>query len=329
MNPTGDLAGGLFLILALAGCDAPSKYPSNEGRPGGPYRMTFEFSPTAPIAGKPTILTERVMHRNNGEPVRELQVLHDRVIHNFIVKRDFSSFAHIHQEDFEPLTAADLDTATLKFPYQFPSDGPYRIVSEFTHRNRSWTKHFDVTVGGANNEPHVVTDLSREKSIDGFDATLSVSPTQPVAGFETELVLELKRGTEQVTDLELILGSEAHVALWRIDGSHFGHTHSYTPHMAAMMGKMHDRAADPQLRAKAMTKMMIAMMNEPPVLVFPGPRIPLRYVFSEPGTYAIFIQCAPGGVSSVFNFMVEVSEYRTGADTQIQSNVQPGMRHDK
>ena len=251
------------------------------------------------------------------------------MIHNFIVNRDFSSFAHIHHEDFRAINATELDDATLEFPYHFPTDGQYRIVGEFTHRNRSWTKHFDVTVGENHNEPSVVVDLSREKAINGFDATLLVSPNLPVAGFETELVLELMRGGEPVTDLELLLGSEIHVALWRIDGAHFGHTHSYTPHMAAMMSEMHDRDVDPQTRAKAMTQMMITMMNEPAVLVFPGPRIPLRYVFSEPGTYAIFIQCAPRGVPTVFNFMVDVTEYRTGVDTKIRSMVHPAMHHNE
>lgn len=265
------------------------------------------------------MLTERLAHRSTDEPVQDLQILHERVIHNFIVNRDFSSFAHIHHEDFSPLEDSNLAAATLTFPYHFPTNGDYRIVSEFTHRNRSWTKHFDVTVGEPKPHQKTVIDLSREKTIDEFQATLSVSPTRPVAGFETEMILELRRDSKPVTDLELILGSEAHVALWRVDGAYFGHTHSYTPHMAAMMGKIHDRAADPQMRAKAMTRMMIAMMNEPPVLVFPGPRIPLRYVFSEPGTYAIFIQCAPAGVSTVFSFMLEVVEYQSGVETNIQS----------
>ena len=291
--------------------------------------MTFEAHPANPAPQQKTLLTERITLRRGGTPVQGLQVLHERVVHNFIVNLDFTSFAHIHHEDFAPIGRADLDNATLQFPYSFPTRGRYRIVSEFTHRNRSWTKHFDIAVGDPPDEPNVPIDLTREISRGRYRASLSVSPPIPVAGFETELVLELARDDQPVTDLELILGSEAHVALWRTDGSQFGHTHSYTPHMAAMMSRMHDRTIDPQTRAKAMTEMMIGMSNMPSELVFEGPHVPLRFVFAEPGTYAVFIQCAPGGTAEVFNFMLEVEAYREGMTTAIDPWVSPNAHHDQ
>lgn len=308
------------LALVLIACSKPEP-PSIEGRPGGPYRMTFSTDPAIPRSGEITVLTSRLTHRSNGKPVSDLQVLHERVIHNFIVKLDFSSFAHIHHEDFVRLNDTDLKRAELTFPYVFPTDGNYRIVSEFTHRDRSWTKHFDIQVGSIPKEPKLDSNLAREKEFGSYRANLTVSPTIPVAGFETELVLELAHGDEPVTDLKLFLGSEVHVALWRLDGKHFGHTHTYTPHMAAMMAAIQDRAAEPQARAKSMTKMMVEMMNIPAELIFNGPKIPVHYIFAEPGTYAIFFQCAPGGDPQIFDFMLEISKYREGMDTRIDSRV--------
>ena len=289
--------------------------------------MTFATDPLIPLPRQATLLTAHITHSVDDEPVTGLQVLHERVVHNFIINLDFSSFAHIHHEDFQGLSAADLDHAKFNFPYVFPTAGNYRIVSEFTHKNRSWTKHFDLQVGDAPLVLPVGVDLQREKVIGPYHANLAVSPAVPVAGFATELVLELVRDGEPVSDLELILGSEVHVALWRIDGKHFGHTHTYTPHLATMMAAMHDRTKDPKTRAELMTKMMVEMIDMPAELIFHGPQIPVRYVFSEPGTYAIFLHCAPGGRPQVFDFMLEIAQYRDGADTQINSIVNPVGRN--
>ncbi|MCB1748586.1 MAG: hypothetical protein KDK06_15510 [Gammaproteobacteria bacterium] len=313
---------GLLVALLLAGCGDPEPLVL-EGRPGGPYRITLELAPAPLVAGTPTRFTERLRHTRDGSPVRDLQVVHERAVHNFVVARDFSSFAHVHHEDSEALTAADLDAATFHFDYTFPHPGHYRVVSEFTHHDRGWIKHFDLVVGDPGPPAEVVVDLAREKQVGPYSAHLEVSPAVPVAGFETELVLDLAREGVPVTDLQLLLGSEVHVALWRVDGEHFGHAHSYTPHMAAMFAEMHDRQLDPAARAERMAQMMVAMIDMPAELVYPGPRIPVRLVFPEPGVYAVFMQCAPGGEPRVFEFMVEVARFVEGMDTHIDSMVVP------
>ena len=321
-------AGLLTAVLAgaLAGCGEPAP-ETIEGRPGGPYRMTLDIAPQPPRAGLPATLTTRLRHARNGEPVSGLQVVHERAVHNFIVARDFSSFAHIHHEDFQPLTPADLERATFSFPSTFTAPGHYRMVSEFTHLDRGWTKHFDIVVGDDPPPPTPRIDLARVKTFGRYTATLHTSPTRPVSGFETELVLELERDGQPVTDLALLLGSEVHVALWRLDGRHFGHAHSYTPHMAAMMNAMHDREAEPRTRARLMSELMVAMIDMPAELVFSGPRIPVHHVFPAPGVYAVFLQCAPGGRAQVFDFQLEVAEYTDGMETGIESMVTPAAAH--
>jgi hypothetical protein len=320
---------GAMLVLGLCACersstDGGSSAPSTiEGQPAGPYRMTLALDPPAPTPATDTRLTWQLTHSASGAPVEHLQVLHERVVHNFIVNLDFSSFAHIHHEDFRPLTADDLKNATFTLPYRFPRAGHYRIVSDFTHRDRNWIKHFDVTVGNPPPSAVPVADFARTQKVDEYVGALSVSPAIPLAGYETELVLNLHRGTAPVTDLALILGSEVHVALWREDGQYFGHTHSYTPHMASMMRAMYDKGIDAASRARMMADMMVMMMNMPPELVFHGPDIPVHYVFPEPGTYHLFLQCAPGGTPRVFHFALQVAAFHEGMETRIESKVMP------
>ncbi|MGH7804421.1 MAG: hypothetical protein ACREQJ_08735, partial [Candidatus Binatia bacterium] len=96
--------------------------------------------------------------------------------------------------------------------------------------------------------------------------------------------------------LAMVLGSEVHFATWRVDGDHFGHTHAWTPAMAAMAAMGHDTGAG----------MAAMMMATPAVQHFHGPEVPLRHVFPQPGVYAVFLDLAPGGRRSVADFVLRV-----------------------
>ena len=288
-----------------------------EGQPAGPYRLTLALTPPVPMPARDTTLSFALTHAGNGAAVDDLQVVHERLLHTFIVSRDFSSFAHLHHEDFQSPSAADVAAGTLHFPYRFPHLGRFRIVSEFTRDDRNWTKHFDVVVGETARPEAPRLNLARSRQVGPYTARLHVSPDTVVAGHEVELVLELTRNGAAVTDLELYLGSEVHVAIWRSDGEQFGHTHSYTPQMAAMMKAMREHTG----HAGDMAAMMRAMLATPAELVYHGPRVPVRYVFPTAGVYVLFMQCAPAGSTRVFAFMLEVGTYRDGMDTRIESIV--------
>jgi hypothetical protein len=140
-----------------------------------------------------------------------------------------------------------------------------------------------------------------------------------------ELVVTLEHKGLPVDNLALHLGSETHVALWREDGAHFGHTHSYTPRVAAMIAAMHDRALDAETRARTMAEMMVKLACLAAERVFPGPRVPVHYVCPEPGVYHLFFELAPGGVPRVFHFMLQVQAFRDGMDTGVRSMVAPAL----
>jgi hypothetical protein len=259
------------------------------------------------------------MESATRQPVRDLQVLHERVLHTFIVSRNFKTFAHTHHEDFFPLTPQDLATATFHFPYVFPHTGTYLIASEFTHKDRSWVKQFAVAVDGEGAQSTAEEDLRREKSFGLYQIALRTSPDPPVAGYDTELVCHLTRDGIPVTDLGLYLGTEVHMAAWRLDGEHFGHQHTYTPEMAAMMAMMRDHASNPS----HMAQMMVQMMRGPAKQVYKGPDLPVHHIFPAPGVYKLFFESAPGGKIVVADFMVKVVEYNEGMDTTVHSIVSP------
>ena len=283
--------------------------------------MELALSPPQPQAGQETTLTYHLTDNKTRQPVTDLQVLHERILHTFIVSRDFQTFAHIHHEDFFPLTAQDIAAAQFHFPYTFPRAGEYLIAGEFTHKDRSWVKQFSLLVGGEQAHGEVPEDLHRTKTFGSYQVSLSASPDPPVVGHDAELVIHLTRDGIPVTDLGVYLGTEVHMASWRLDGTNFGHQHTYTPAMAKMMTMMRDRTSDPN----HMAKMMVQMMRGPAKQVYWGPDIPVHHVFPEPGVYKVFFECAPGGKPLVIDFMVRVVEYSEGMDTTVRSMVTPGI----
>ena len=289
------------------------------GQPSGPYRLELSVEPPRPPAGQEVSLTYRVTDAATHQPVHDLQVLHERVLHTFIVSRDFKTFAHTHHEDFFPLTPQDLTAATFHYPHVFPHPGTYLIAGEFTHKDRSWVKQFTLTVNGAGEQGAVEEDLRREKSFGPYQVSLRTSPDPPVVGHDTELVCRLTRDGVPVTDLGLYLGTEVHMAAWRVDGEHFGHQHTYTPEMAAMMAMMRDHTSDPN----HMARMMVQLMRGPAKQVYHGPDLPVHHIFPAPGVYKLFFECAPGGKTLVADFMVKVAEYNEGSDTTVHSIVSP------
>lgn len=295
------LAGALLLIAVGCRRDGGAGSGAIVGEPaGGPYRATLVLEPSRPRPGAETTVTIRIEDARTSRPVSDLQVVHERILHSFVISRDLGHFAHSHHEDFAPLRPQDVATAAFHYPHVFPAAGAYRIVAEFTHRNRTWVKRFDFAVGEAGaGEPSGLVPR-REATAGGYRFRLSVDPDPPVAGRRTELLYRIETAAgEPVTDLAMLLGAEAHLVTWRSDGEHYGHEHPWTPEMAAMVQAMGDGAGPEAMAA------MMAMAGSGKQQ-YSGPEVPLRHIFPEPGLYKLFVDSAPGGRRTVIDFVLRV-----------------------
>ena len=322
--------GGWWLVVGLwvglLGCERQAAQVL-VGQPARPYHLELTLEPAAPRAGQETHLRFRLLDTAGGQALSPLQILHERAVHTFIVSRDLDVFAHTHHEDFFPLTAQDLSAASFHFPHVFPKAGEYMIVSEFTYKDRSWLKQFRVLVGGGNapeGEAAAEPDLGRDKAFGPYRVSLRTSPDPPVAGHEVELVCVFSHDGTPVTDLQLYLGTEVHMASWRLDGEHFGHQHTYTPQMAALMNMMKtmgDGSGQAGEMAARMNRMMVQLMSGPAKQAYSGPELPVHHVFPTAGLYKLFFETAPGGKRLVADFTVRVVDYAEGRDTRIESIV--------
>ncbi len=310
-----------LLLHGLSGCWSGGD-TRLVARPPGPYQLTLDLGSTLPQAGQETTLTFHLTHTKTQRPVSDLQILHERALHTFIVNRDLSTFAHTHHEDYSALTDHDLQRARFHFPYTFPKAGQYLIVNEFTHKERSWTKHFTVTVRGESGPPPE-PDFRREKQFGAYRVALRTSPSPPIAGHEVEIVCHLTSAEGvPVKNLGLYLGTEVHMASWRLDGEHFGHQHTYTSEMARFMRGRRDHS----MSSDQMARLMVQLMSRPAKQEYFGPDVPLHHVFPTAGVYKVFLELAPNGEYLLVDFLVTVAEYTDGADTTIHSVLQESVR---
>ena len=61
------------------------------------YNVNVQFDPATPQASKPTSLSLVVTEQKVGEPIRDFDIIHDKLMHLIIVnKEDLSHFTHIH-----------------------------------------------------------------------------------------------------------------------------------------------------------------------------------------------------------------------------------------
>jgi hypothetical protein len=86
------------------------------------YNVNIQFDPATPQASKPTNLSLIVTEQIVGEPVKDFDIIHDKLMHMIIVNsEDLSHFAHIHPK-------LDRETGTFHIAHTFTKAGKYKNV---------------------------------------------------------------------------------------------------------------------------------------------------------------------------------------------------------
>ena len=85
------------------------------------YNVNVQFDPATPQAGKPTSLSLVVTEQKVGEPIKDFDIIHDKLMHLVIVNReDLSYFAHIHPK-------LDKETGIFNIAHTFSKAGKYKM----------------------------------------------------------------------------------------------------------------------------------------------------------------------------------------------------------
>ncbi len=204
----------------------------------------------------------------DGNPIPDLQQSHTRMVHVFVISEDLHTFHHRHHEDFHPLTATDLETATYHFPETFPTSGNHLLAYDFAYANQYHLKTGWVEVGG-DLPQQARDDTPYSESTDGGVTGALTWTTPPLPGYPSSFSVHLTDDLgEEITDIVQFLGADAHCALVRDDLSFVSHTHAYVEGMESMPPSH-------------------TMPHE-----YPGPELPFRFTFPAAGTYKIWVQFA-------------------------------------
>ncbi|MGC2061699.1 MAG: hypothetical protein WA610_01885 [Thermodesulfovibrionales bacterium] len=225
---------------------------------------------------------------SKGKPVEGLTIHHDRLIHVIIASQDFDVFAHIHPQDFGPITPEMKKTALYPVRFTFPKAGRYIVGIDFAVNDSPLSKHFVVDVAGEPRMGPTKQDYSRKKRFGGLDVTFATTPERITSGKEVTLSYTFTKNGEPVTKLEPWLSAPMHLAIISGDLTHFIHAHGELPGMPAMGHHEHH---------------MQMKMTVPDKF---GPKIEVHAIFPAAGLYQIFGQVGYGSEIITTSYMIRV-----------------------
>lgn len=159
-----------------------------------------------------------------GKPIQDLVISHERILHIIIISRDFSVFAHLHPEDFEPVTSEMKEKAKYEVKFIFPKAGEYLIAADFAVKDHVFSKHFRVMIPGKPSMDNIKEDFSRDRNFNDYHFRL-IAPEHIAAGQKTTLKYQINENGKQITNLEPYLGAPMHLAVILMDLNQC----SYTP----------------------------------------------------------------------------------------------------
>jgi hypothetical protein len=191
------------------------------------YDINVQFDPAIPQAGKPTRLSLVVTEQNVGEPIKQFDIIHDKLMHLIIVnKEDLSHFAHIHPK-------LNRETSIFYIVHTFAKAGKYKMWIEVkpTGGKQTLTAFaFNVEGQPIHSPTPIAHEQTRVKNVDAqgqsYQVALNCQPEQLVAGRNIKMTFEIKDANgKPITNLEPLMAAGGHCVIIDADGREFIHVH--------------------------------------------------------------------------------------------------------
>lgn len=167
------------------------------------YPIDLSIDPAQVPSGRNLSLEFRVADPATGAPVKQFEIVHEKLFHLFIVSQDLEYFAHVHPE---------FDGARFRLQTVLPKPGAYRLLADFYPTGGTpQLVPKTITTPGADASleagiPKLAPDLS-PKHGENLEVELKLDPPQPLAGKKTMLFVHLK----PAEGLEPYIGAWAHL----------------------------------------------------------------------------------------------------------------------
>lgn len=164
------------------------------------YHLDLALNPKAPRAGQKTELAFSIHDPWKDRPVKNFQVVHEKLFHMFIVSRDLEYFVHDH-----PVLQPD---GEFLYTAVFPHPGMYRVLGDFYPDGATpQLIPKTVMVPGKDVVPAKLTRDYSAKTDHNLTVAFHTEPAQPIAGMKTQLHFDLKPGDK----IEKYLGAWGHM----------------------------------------------------------------------------------------------------------------------
>lgn len=152
----------------------------------------------------------------DGQPVTDFDVTHEQELHLIVVRGDGQQFRHVH-----PTMDAE---GTWRIPWQWDVAGSYRVFADFVPSARGETTTVSTSAQVAGDYEPVPTEPVAATTVDGYRVSVQ---GELVTGKSSELVVNVSREGEPVTELEPYLGAFGHLVALREGDLAYLHVHPH------------------------------------------------------------------------------------------------------
>jgi hypothetical protein len=191
------------------------------------YNVNVQFDPATPQAGKPTRLSLVVTEQKVGEPIKQFDIIHDKLVHLIIVNsEDLSHFAHIHPK-------LDKETGIFHITHTFSKAGKYKMWMDAQPKGGIQTLTafaFNVEGQPIHSPSTIAHEQTHVKNVDAegqsYQVTLNCQPEQLVAGSDVKLTFEIRDANRNpISNLEPLMAAGGHCVIIDAGGREFLHVH--------------------------------------------------------------------------------------------------------
>jgi hypothetical protein len=173
---------------------------------------TLALDRTELPAGERAELSFRILGED-GQPVRDFEVEHEKRMHLILARRDMGGFQHLHPEQ-----RAD---GTWHVPVTIPEAGSYRVFADFKSGGENRTLAADLAVDGRVDWQALPPESDVARAPGGYEVRLDGEAT---AGGESTLGFTVMRGGRPVA-VEEYLGAGGHLVALREGDLAYLHVH--------------------------------------------------------------------------------------------------------
>ncbi len=176
------------------------------------FRVDLELTPKAPKPGDRVRMVFRLMDPKTGKQAK-LQLIHEKLLHLFLVSGDLSYFAHEHPE-LQP-------DGSFIYRTTFPTSGEYRLLCDFYPENATPQMIArTLYLPGPVSATRLKADVAPQRG-SNLGVSLRMEPAVPLAGTKTMLFFRL----DPPDGLEAYLGAWGHMLCASGDLIDVVHTH--------------------------------------------------------------------------------------------------------